>query len=431
MIPPTVNRKKIVIHAGVLIDSIAPTAIRDQLIFIENGIIVEVSSINGALLESIKRENHFYDFSKYTVMSGLIDAHIHFFGVPSTKLDDLMTAPEAFRSLRAAREAKEMLYAGITAARCCGSSISPSLKRAIDLGLIEGPRLVVAGQFVCASNGTWDHIKVPVQAMREAGMLADGPDQLRQKVRERIREGAGLIKIGLSVGAVGDEYHAWGDDPDKSVTSYSLDEIRAATDEAHKNRIKVSAHCIGNEAVINAIETNVDTIEHGYPIDDKTRSILAERKIIVTSTAAQLYCHNKSADEFFYSEGEKKLFAIHEASMRNNFEQGLKFGMKYALGSDLIGPPTHPQTLFYKEFEIVNTWGMSNMEAIIAGTRVSAEALGLDDLIGTVEKGKIADLIVLDSNPLQKIQALKNVIFVMKSGTIVRDDIAKEKESIK
>ena len=158
---------------------------------------------------------------------------------------------------------------------------------------------------------------------------------------------------------------------------------------------------------------------------------MAERKIIVTSTAAQLYCHNKSADEFFYSEGEKKLFAIHEASMRNNFEQGLKFGLKYALGSDLIGPPTHPQTLFYKEFEIVNNWGMSNMEAIIAGTRISAEALGLDDLIGSVQKGKIADLIVLEGNPLQKIQALKDVIFVMKSGTIVRNDIVKEKESIK
>ena len=416
------EKTKIVLRVGTLIDSKNPNPSSDVLIFITNDRISEILQFNEETNKLVTEDYKLIDLKDFTVMSGMIDAHMHFFGVPSTNLDQMMTENDAFRGIRASREASEMLNAGITSARCLGSSISPSLKRAIDSGVVPGPRLIVSGQFICASNGTWDHVKVPVAKMREAGMLADGVDELRQKVRERLREGASAIKIGLSIGAVGDIYHAWGDDPESAVASYSIEEILAATEEAHKNRIKVSAHCIGDTAVMNAVSGGVDVIEHGYPISSKTRKLVAEKGILITSTASQLFYHNEAAEKFGYSEGEKILFLKHEESMQKNFELGLEAKIRYCLGSDLIGPPTHSQNLFAKEYEIAVKWGMTPMQAIIAGTAVSAEALGMQDEIGTVEKGKFADLIAMRISPIDDIKQLQDVKFVMQGGKIIKDE---------
>ena len=292
---------KTVLHVGTLIDSQSSNPSSNMLIFITGERITEILEFNDETKNLLNGDFKLIDLRDFTVMSGMVDAHMHFFGVPSTHLDQMMTENDAFRALRASREASEMLTAGITSARCLGSSISPSLKRAIDSGISPGPRLIVSGQFICASNGTWDHVKVPVEKMRAAGMLADGVDELRQKVRERLREGASAIKIGLSIGAVGDIYHAWGDDPESAVASYNIEEILAATEEAHKNRIKVSAHCIGDTAVVNAVLGGVDVIEHGYPMSPKTRKMVAEKGILITSTAAQLFYHNEAAEKFGYS----------------------------------------------------------------------------------------------------------------------------------
>jgi imidazolonepropionase-like amidohydrolase len=416
------DNAKTVLHVGTLIDSKNLKPLSNMLIFITGDRITEILEFNEESEKLLNRDFELIDLRGFTVMSGMIDAHMHFFGVPSINLDQMMTENDAFRGLRASREASEMLQAGITSARCLGSSISPSLKRAIDSGVVPGPRLIVSGQFICASNGTWDHVKVPVEKMRAAGMLADGVDELRQKVRERLREGASAIKIGLSIGAVGDIYHAWGDDPENAVASYSIEEILAATEEAHKNRIKVSAHCIGDTAVMNAVLGGVDVIEHGYPISPKTRKMVADKGILITSTASQLFYHNEAAEKFGYSEGEKILFLKHEESMQKNFELGLEAKIRYCLGSDLIGPPTHAQNLFAKEYEIAVNWGMTSMQAIIAGTAVSAEALGMQDDIGTVEKGKFADLIAMRISPTVDIKQLQDVKFVMQGGKIIRNE---------
>jgi imidazolonepropionase-like amidohydrolase len=416
------NEGNYVLRVGQIIDGVSTKPLVNQLLWVKNERIERIASETVDELVNIDPESEILDLSQYTLMSGIVDAHVHFFGVPSDSLDLMMTENDAFKAFRVANEAMNMLKAGITAARCLGSSVSPSLKRAIDAKIIPGPRLVVAGQFICSTNGTWDHLKLPVTIMREAGMIADGVSEIRQRVRERLRQGVGVIKVGLSIGAVGDIYHAWGDDPDRAVPSYTLDEIIALTEEAHKNRIKVSAHCIGDEAVNNALDGDVDVIEHGYPITTETRKKVVDKGILITTTASQLYYHNLAAEEFGYSDDEKKLYLKHEESMKNNFQLGIAAGVRYCLGTDLIGPPTHSQDLSYKEFEIAVNWGMTPMEAIIAGTKISAEALGLENDIGTVEVGKYADLIAMKSNPLDDIRVLSQVEFVMKSGIIIRHD---------
>jgi imidazolonepropionase-like amidohydrolase len=315
-----------------------------------------------------------------------------------------------------------MLEAGITATRCLGSSISPYLRRAINEGHVPGPRIVAAGEFICSTSGTWDHISFPLEWIKAQGMLADGIDGVREMVRRRIRQGANVIKVGLSKGGVDDKYHPWGDDPFNQVASYSPEEVRALTQEAHLNKLKVSAHCIGDESVRLALDGGVDVIEHGYGITEDTRKMLIDQNALLVSTISQLYFHNQAAEPYHYPDWLQQVFKRHLDAMQADFEKSLQVGVRYALGTDLVGYPTHPQDMAAKEFELAVNWGMDPLQAVVAGTKVSAEALGMEHLIGTIETGKLADLIGLDGDPLRDITVLQQgVKFVMQDGDIIVD----------
>jgi len=367
------------------------------------------------------------DLKDYFVLPGLIDAHMHFFGVPSDQLYLLGTENESYRVLRAAGEAKKMLECGITAASCKGSSVTPSLRRAINEGHVPGPRLVAAGEFICSTGGTWDHMTLPLDWAKETGMLADGIEGVRDAVRKRVRSGSNIIKVGMSKGGVDDEYHPWADDPLNEVASYSLEEIKSLVNEAHLNKLKVSGHCIGDEAVRYALEGGVDVIEHGYGISEETRQKLVDQNAMVVTTISQLHFHNEAADPYHYKESMKEIFHKHIVQMKIDFEKNLKIGVKYALGTDLVGYPTHPQDAAAKEFEMVVNWGMTNTEAIVAGTKISAEALGMEKDIGTLEKGKLADIIAVKEDPIKNIKTLQDVKFVLFDGEIVVNKISDQR----
>lgn len=407
-----------VLSAKHLFDATGGRAIDDAVVVVEGNRIAAVGRRSDTLLPA---DAAHLDLGDRTLMPGLVDAHVHFFGVPSHQLHLIPTEHDAYRALRAAGEARRMLAAGITTARCLGSSISPQLRRGIDEGHVPGPRLVAAGQFVCATNGTWDHVNFPLEWMQRSDMLADGVDEVRAIVRRRLRQGANVIKVGLSKGCAGDQYHAWGDSPTAQTAGYSLAEVRALTEEAHAGGIKVSAHCIGDDAVVRALDGGVDVIEHGYGISDGTRERLVEQNVTVVSTIAQLHFHQLAQDAYHYPAWEREAYARHVAVMREDFEKNLAFGVRYALGTDLIGYPTHPQDQAAKEFELASAWGMSTSDALIAGTRVSAEAVGFGDRLGTLQVGRLADIIAVDGNPVQDITALQSVAFVMKDGDVVVD----------
>lgn len=356
-----------------------------------------------------------------TIMPGMVDAHMHFFGVPSHQLHKLPTEREAYRVLRAAGEAKKMLESGITAARCLGSSVGPDLCRAINEGHVPGPRIMAAGEFICSTDGTWDHIALPIDWARSLDMIADGVENLRAMVRRRVRRGAGVIKVGLSKGRNHHHNHAWGDDPHDEVAAFSLEEVMALVDEAHLNKLKVSAHCIGDESVRNALDGGVDVIEHGYGITEDTRRRLVDKNALLVSTICQLYFHEAAFDAYHYTAHERTVYGRHIHQMREDFQKSLALGVRYALGTDLVGFPTHPQNAGAREFEFAVEWGMDPMQAIVAGTAVSAEAMGLNDQIGSLEKGKLADIVAMDHDPLKDITELQRIQFVMLGGNVVVD----------
>ena len=228
----------------------------------------------------------------------------------------------------------------------------------IEDGHVPGPRLVTAGEFICSTAGTWDDIGIPLDVIKSGrDMFADGVDAVREAVRNRIRSGANVIKVGLSKGEVGDQY-GWGDDPYKMSVSYSPEEIRALTDEAHLNKLKVSAHCVGEESVRSAIQNGVDVIEHGFGISDETRKMLVDLNMTVVSTLSMLYFEKAAEEPYHYPQWRRAAIRRHTDAQRADWEKGLEAGVRFALGSDLIGYPVAPQDEAAKEFEIAVQWGM-------------------------------------------------------------------------
>nr|WP_247749407.1 MULTISPECIES: amidohydrolase family protein [unclassified Rhizobium] len=386
---------------------------------IENAALVVAAGKIVAIETETDAGGHVIDLGTATMMPGMIDCHMHTFGVDSMRLNTLATEREAYRAPRALFELRQMLEAGFTSARCLGSTIGTEVRRAIDEGFATGPRLKVAGAFISSTSGTWDSKEVPLAAARRSGELADGVDGVRQAVRERVRDGADFIKLGLSKGGVHDRYHAWGDDPLAQIATYSADEVRAAVDEAHRNRLKVSAHAIGEAAVALALECDVDIVEHGYGISEATREKLVNTGTIVVSTISQLHFHRLAYDLFHYPDWERAVYERHWDIMKRDFQLGLKAGVRFALGTDLVGAPTHPLKEAANEFILAVDWGMTALQALQAGTVLSAEVLGIAGETGTIEPGKAADLVAFAGNPLDDISVVMQPLFVMKQGVTI------------
>ncbi len=401
----------VAIQAGTLLDGVTDTARHNVTILVHEGRISAVtdgfSAPAGATV---------IDLHQATVTPGFIDCHVHVTGkLPSrtNATEDWVTHSAIDRAFDGAVFAAAMLQQGFTTVRDVGGGDeSVSLKRAIDQGKLRGPRMWVSLEPLGPTAGHGDPRSALDPDLSHPGWdlgIVDTPDAARIRVREHRRRGADLIKIMPSGGIA-----STGDNPHLQLMTN--EEMRVAVETAHGLGMKVAAHTYPPEAIENAVRAGVDSIEHGSFATDQTFALMKAHGTFLVPTLSvfdTFYVVARDHPELLAPGTAPKELA-NDLLPKQNLPRAIKSGVKIAMGSDL-GEGDH--TL---EFQLLIDNGMSPRAALTAATRSAAELLGATDQVGTVQTGKLADLVAMDGDPLATPTLFRKVSFVMKGGEVVR-----------
>jgi imidazolonepropionase-like amidohydrolase len=353
------------------------------------------------------------DLGDVTLLPGLIDAHTHIMlqgDVTSTEYDDqLFKESMPYRALRASRAVKIALERGFTAMRDVETEgamyTDVDVKKAINNGVIPGPRLQVSTRAMSITGGYGPSGYSPEVTFPMGVQIVDGVEGGRKAVREQIAHGADWIKVYADRAYFVDK-----DGKLSSTPTFTLEEMKAIVDEAHRLRHKVAAHAMARPGIENAVTAGVDSIEHGIAIpDDLLDRMKAQGTYLVPTLMVTDYV----------AAGRGGVWAktIPE-SHHDSFSRALHKGVKIAFGTDAGGFPWDMNQA--KEFSFETKFGMTPMQAIKSATIVAAQLMGWDDRIGTIESGKFADIVAVPGNPLNDITVMEHVSFVMKDGGVVK-----------
>ena len=353
------------------------------------------------------------DMGGATLLPGLIDLHTHLTSTGVHWEDELLKTTPGQAALHGARNAMVTLQAGFTTCRDMGPTwpyTDIDLRKAIDEGVVPGPRLMVAGNYVSATGGAGDarqfSIFVDVPIVRN---LADGPDEIRKAVRTNLKAGADFIKI-LATGAVLSK----GTPP--GAQQYTEDELRVAVEEAARWGRHVAAHAHGTDGIKAAIRAGIHTIDHGSMMDDEAVALMRTHH---TAFVPTLYTSESIAADPNVPESEKVRSRQIAAVKDKSFQLVLKAGLPIGFATDAAVVP-HGQNA--REFGMRVRLGQSPMDAIVSATRTAAEIIGWGDRVGTVEAQRFADLIAVSGDPLRDITELERVTWVMKGGIVYKSE---------
>lgn len=406
------------IKAGKVIDVLSGTVLTNQIILIDSNKIIEMGS--GI---AIPKDAGIIDLSNATVLPGLMDCHTHLtWQAGDNYYEDMFVKTPINYAILATVYAKRTLYAGFTMVRDVGSDqlIDVSLRDAINNGSIEGPRMLASTFALGSTGGHADNLtgfnpNIDWKYNKDFTGVADGVDEIRKRVRNNIKWGADWIKFMASGGITTDE-------ETPGLPQYSFEEMKALCDEAHLWNRKVCAHAHGTEAIKMAVRAGVSSIEHGSLIDAEGIQLMKDSGIYLV---ADIY-----NDTYILAEYGKKGYpekTLNKERMvgklqRENFQKAVEAGVKIAFGTDA---GVYPHGWNAKQFYYMVKYGLTPMQAIQSATINAADLLDWKDKTGSITKGKLADIIAVDGNPLDDITILEHVKFVMKDGTVYKNEFTK------
>ncbi len=383
----------IILKGGKLIDGTGNEPLSDAMIRIEGGVVAEI----GRSI-SYGTEDTVIDVTGKAILPGLVNSHEHLSHKRTYRPGEKRVEEQTTYMLliRSVRDALASLKAGVTTVRdvCAPDYIDIALRDAIKAGVVLGPRMFVSGKGVMITGALdW-----------RIGREADGADEVRKATREQLKAGADLIKVFAGRGG------AIAEKP--TSPEFTIEEMGAAVEEAHKAHKKIAVHAGGRLAIDMAIELGVDSIEHGTYLSREAAQKMAARGIFLVPTLSTGEWWTDHALEFGEPADLVELMQRNRRSRLQSVRNAVEAKVKIGVGTDTAGE-------MVREMELLMEFGLTAMDVIVASTRLGAELIGVGDVLGTIEPGKYADVIVVDGDPLSNIATLRNVDLVIKEGVVL------------
>lgn len=413
LISITLSAQQTFIHCGNLVDVKRGKVVSEQTIVVEDDLVVDVK--NGFI--EVPSSSNFIDLKNSTVLPGLFDMHVHLESETSKdKYIKQFTFNEADVAYEAQGHAKTTLMAGFTSVRDLGGNgVNTSLRNAINKGQLVGPTIYSAGKSIATTGGHAD----PTNGYKADLMGNPGPSdgvingtaEAREAVRQRYKNGSDVIKITATGGVL--SVAKSGSNP-----QFFEDEMKAIVETANDYGMITAAHAHGDEGMQRAIRAGITTIEHGTLMSEETMELMKQYNtyLVPTITAGKSVAELAEIPGYYPDLVVPKAKAI-GPKIQNTFEKAYKKGVNIVFGTD-AGVFKHGNNA--KEFGYMVEVGMPVMEAIQSATLVPAQLLKVDELYGSIEIGKKADIIAVEKNPMEDVSTLENVIFVMKHGAVVK-----------
>jgi len=403
------------IHNGTLIDGTGKPPVSDAAILIRDDVIEYVGPEDSLKLSGVKIRK--VDADGGFLLPGFIDSHLHLMA-NGFHMEDTMYNPLSLFFYKGVENMRRTVNAGVTTVRD-GGLADYGVKMAVEKGLITGPRMQISVTPLSITGGHFDFwlksgfdMKISYPGFPDS--ICDGIEDVRRKVREIMRAGAEVIKVMATGGVI-----SANDSPEHP--QFSKEEFKVIIDEARTRGLKTMAHAHGAEGIKNAVEAGIDSVEHGTYLDREAIDMILEREVylvptLITQQFNKIAAESGSIPEYGVDDAIR-IADIH----KKNMEKAYKAGVTLLMGTD-CGVIEHGVNL--QELGFLCEIGMTPMEAIMSATKVAAECLGWQDKIGTLEAGKLADIVISKTDPLSDINSLgnpDNIRMVLKEGKIIKD----------